>query len=284
MKPQVIHALYAKIKKIDGWFSFEAACLFAMVNEMQKEQGLDGHLFEIGVHHGKSAVVLGNMRSARNEELTICDIFDNQELNQSQSGCGSREVFQKNFNKYCENLSGLTIHQCMSSELQANIVKQPVRLFHIDGGHSADETYKDILLASQVIAPHGVIIVDDAFNPSWPGVIEGIIQSVRDRECNIQPFVIGFNKMGLCRPEYQQQYVDGVRDRSRWSKYLPAGAYIAKQMSFTDVDVVSFVVPTWLSENALRTRLSRYASLHPWVKNGVTRPIYKLISAMGAKE
>src|SRR5262249_33243754 len=66
---------------------------------------------------------------------------------------------------------------------------------HVDGGHSARETYNDLDLCCQVLLPAGVLALDDYFNPTWPGVCEGAISLVGDRHSTLKPIAIGYNKV-----------------------------------------------------------------------------------------
>ena len=51
---------------VEGWFFPIDAYLFAAIDEIQKRAGITGNLFEIGVHHGKTAIFLARMlREAR---------------------------------------------------------------------------------------------------------------------------------------------------------------------------------------------------------------------------
>ena len=49
-----------------------------------------------------------------------------------------------------------------------------VQVFSVDGCHTYECTLSDLHLAFQTIAPNGVVILDDHFNPSWPGVSTGL--------------------------------------------------------------------------------------------------------------
>ena len=64
-----------KIRRIQGWFWPAAAHLFAMLDEIQKINGITGNLFEIGDYHGKSAALLGGMVNPQRERLGVCDTF-----------------------------------------------------------------------------------------------------------------------------------------------------------------------------------------------------------------
>jgi hypothetical protein len=94
MKPNQAEKLFRKTKKIHGWFSFEAAMLFAWIDDIQKSSGLVGDIFEIGVHHGKSAVFLGAMLDPILENLSVCDLFGAQTKNVSRSGFGNRQILE----------------------------------------------------------------------------------------------------------------------------------------------------------------------------------------------
>jgi len=48
-------------RDVEGWFFPIDAHLFAIFDEIQKREGIRGNLFEIGVHHGKTALFLSRM-------------------------------------------------------------------------------------------------------------------------------------------------------------------------------------------------------------------------------
>mmetsp|Transcript_2397 Transcript_2397/g.3553 ORF Transcript_2397/g.3553 Transcript_2397/m.3553 type:complete len:357 (+) Transcript_2397:291-1361(+) len=85
-----------------------------------------------------------------------------------------------------------------------DIDSQLVRLFSIDGCHTEDAVRSDIALAEQCLHEGGVILVDDALNPDWPGVASGLhqymLESWNDNEKNpLYPFAFGYNKCFLAR-------------------------------------------------------------------------------------
>ena len=49
----------------------------------------------------------------------------------------------------------------------------PLRFFSIDGGHLSHIVKHDLETAALSITDGGVIILDDYFNPEFPGVSEG---------------------------------------------------------------------------------------------------------------
>ena len=47
-----------------------------------------------------------------------------------------------------------------------------MRLFSVDGGHTAELARHDMLTADGAIGEQGIIILDDFFNEAWPGVLD----------------------------------------------------------------------------------------------------------------
>ena len=66
---------------------------------------------------------------------------------------------------------------------------------HIDGGHTARETYEDLDLCSRILLPGGLLALDDYFNPAFPGVCEGAIKFWLAHEGALTPVAVGFNKV-----------------------------------------------------------------------------------------
>src|SRR5687768_6666561 len=83
-------------RRIQGWFTVAAAMWFAWIDDIQKSHGIEGDIFEIGVHHGRSAILLAAMARPRRERLGVCDVFADQTSNVSGSGHGHREIFERN--------------------------------------------------------------------------------------------------------------------------------------------------------------------------------------------
>ena len=50
-----------------------------------------------------------------------------------------------------------------------------MRLFSIDGGHTAAITEKDLQTAAECLVDGGAVILDDVFNEAFPAVSEGLL-------------------------------------------------------------------------------------------------------------
>lgn len=197
---------------IDGWFLKGAAELFLWVDYIQKRNGISGNLFEIGTYQGKSAILLALMVDTNKERFAICDDFDNKKNN-----IPVKQLFLKNLNSFFKDISFTEIYSKESSQLNSKECKN-IRFFHIDGGHSADETYQDLQLASRSIIESGIIAVDDLFNEFWPGVMEGVYKFLTSNK-ELVPIAIGFNKLLLCKKSKQKWYLEQM-SLIDWKNYI----------------------------------------------------------------
>jgi hypothetical protein len=191
-------------RDVEGWFFPIDAHLFATADAMQKRMNVRGNLFEIGVHHGKTAIFLANFASPV-EVLGVCDVFDRQELNVDDSGRGNRALFEKNMSMHAST-TRLRVFAKPSSQLTTEDTTSTCRFFHIDGGHRAQDVCADLETADRALLPDGVVAVDDVFNPNWPGVSEGVHRFFSQRPKLFAPIVIGGNKVLFARAGTAQHY------------------------------------------------------------------------------
>jgi hypothetical protein len=198
MQPDEVRRYLVSTAPVEGWFFPVDAFLFAAIDETQKERGIRGNLFEIGVHHGKTALMLAAM-SRPDELLGVCDVFEEQEQNVDRSGEGSRELFLRNLRQHAPAaLERLRIYPMRSDRLMQADPIGGCRFFHIDGGHRPDDVMNDLDLAVTLMQRDGIVAVDDVFNPSWPGVSEGFYGFMRAGL--LVPVIVGGNKVYCCRP------------------------------------------------------------------------------------
>jgi hypothetical protein len=255
--PKRTRRVVRQTRKIDGWFSPEAAALFALLDEAQRRAGITGDLFEIGVHHGKSALLLIEL-AAGSEHVGACDIFGMQQANVSSSGEGDRAVFEGNVQRLAPGFDRLDIFEMLSTSLTPDMLQRPVRFFHIDGGHLAEEAMADLRLAAEVSDERGVIVVDDPWRIEWPGVTEAILEFL-DEQPQYRPLVLGFNKLALCRVDAFGIY-DDVLAREAW-RYFPHSAFERKRIPIAGVDTTVFYVPAYRRVPGLDVKIARARSL-----------------------
>ena len=236
MKREEVVSYLRDTRSIEGWFFPIDAYLFAFIDELQKREGIHGNLFEIGVHHGKTAVFLARM-AAPDELLGVCDVFEQQELNRDRSGEGSRELFERNI----AGFDRVRIFAKLSSELTSIDTTTRCRFFHIDGGHRPEDVISDLATAERALLPDGVIALDDLFNPSWPGVSEGFYRFLAAKPDALSPILIGGNKVFFTRPAARDRYdFAELQDNAAFAfgekEWLGTRVMCANRLSWVDLD------------------------------------------------
>ena len=259
MKASDVRAITRRSREIEGWFSPAAAALFGLIDEAQRQAGVTGNLFEIGVHHGRSAVLLGAMARGR-EELGVCDLFGDQTANVSASGAGDKTRFETNMARVLPGFGRIRIFAKQSDQLTANEIGRPQRVFHVDGGHLKEEALGDLRLGASVLHESGALIVDDPFRPEWPGVTEAIL-SFLDEHPDFVPIFMGFNKLVIVprdsRPIYRASIDDGD---TLWS-FFDKRIYDSKTLPIGQEPVRIILIPSWRQRPNLDEMVARLISL-----------------------
>jgi len=230
--------------RIEGWFSKDAARVFAWLDEVQKDNGIAGDIFEIGCHHGKSATLLAAMLKHGSEKLGVCDLFGDQVANVSGSGSGDLDVFNRNLASHVDNGLTLQLHQCRSDRLSAESIGTGYRFFHIDGGHNCDEALGDLRLAAACLVPGGAIVLDDPFRYDWPGVTEATIRFLDERP-EFSALMVGCNKLVLVRRDVASLYSDHfarLRTRELFGFGYP---WRLKQLPFNRESISILYIPDY---------------------------------------
>jgi predicted O-methyltransferase YrrM len=180
---------------MEGMFSLDDALLFFAYAQLLSEALPRGHVLEIGVHHGLSAIAVAALRGAGKSFVAV-DLFEElQAENVSHSGLGNRAAFRANLQRFFDRLDFVREIAAPSDQLVPADVGEGFTFCHIDGGHSARETFADLALCSAVLEPGGLLALDDYFNPVFPGVCEGACRFQRERRDVLQPLAIGRNKV-----------------------------------------------------------------------------------------
>lgn len=236
MRPNDVAEYLRATREVEGWFFPIDAYLFAAIDAIQEDIG--GNLFEIGVHHGKTAIFLARMLRA-GEVLGVCDVFEQQQLNVDHSGEGSRELFEK----YIRAFGGpARVFAKSSHELTTGDTTTNCRFFHIDGGHRPDDVIADLQTAARALHTHGVVALDDVFNPSWPGVSEGFYRFHAAHPDVFTPILIGGNKVFFAREPSRYSFddlasfVDTRAFRFEYKEWLGRRVMTAARLAWVDLD------------------------------------------------
>jgi hypothetical protein len=197
---------------VHGWLDSYSAVFIGDLSKIQREYGIIGGIGEIGVHMGRLFILL-KLTALPTEKCFAIDVFGDQHLNIDKSGFGDRSVFLRNVRKWCGD-DNVTIIQAQSADVEPAEITDTVglcRLVSIDGGHTEECVYGDLQLIEGILVESGVVILDDFFNESWPGVATGASKYFLELESKLRPFAITPNKMYLSAPKYHEFYRNAAR-------------------------------------------------------------------------
>jgi hypothetical protein len=255
MHPSETVDLLRRTRHVEGWLSFEAAMLFSWIDEIQKRNDVRGDLFEIGVHHGKSAVLLGRMLRG-DETLGVCDLFGEQSANISHSGVGDREIFERNMRLALGPIS-ISVFAAASNLLTPQQIGINHRFFHIDGGHNCEEALADLRLARGACHEDAVIVVDDPFRMEWPGVTEAVCRFLNET-ADYRPVLVGFNKLLLVNEVSADLYATEFDKEAEQKRHNIVYPWELKSLPFVGSLMRIFYIPSYLSYDSSRARLARF--------------------------
>ena len=202
--------------RIEGWLLKPDILCFWLIDLLQKTSAVRGDLCEIGVFHGKSLLLLANFRRL-DETIYGFDDFKNEkdrivrELLESYSYSTER----------IELIAGIT-QERETKELKETITA-PLRLFHVDGGHSYSDCMHDLLTFGRFLGDGAVIAVDDYFDREFPGVSSALTEFCRLPEGEaFRPFLIGHNKVFMCQTPMVSVYQRGFIESDAFNFALGA--------------------------------------------------------------
>ncbi len=193
-------ALYNKqLRDIPGFLNRKQALIWGFLLELQAAEGISGNFAEIGVYEGRSALLLAAWQSPE-ESLTLVDPYESPELSTRLANIAP--AAKTNF------LAVSSEDDVVAKNLAA--IPGGIRFFHIDGRHTAHSVRHELRTAAAVLAPRGLVCVDDFFSTRYPEVTQGVFDFVREHPEELQIVLCAFNKCFLCRPAALEFYLDAV--------------------------------------------------------------------------
>lgn len=192
-----------------GMSSRFAAAITCGLMRIQSELGVSGPIAEIGTFEGRFFIAMAHALQPGERALGI-DLFDwpNPEvIDRFHANCAKHGVPED------RRITWKTDSRTMKPEdFLAKLGGRKVRLFHIDGEHSRHALSRDLALATQVLAPDGLIILDDMLHPGYPTLMVAVqeflesnpdicVLSIIDRET-----IVAATKFVLCRRDWFKRY------------------------------------------------------------------------------
>ena len=179
-------------RKIRGWLSPEDVYVFDFLLDSQGR----GDLVEIGAYEGASAILIG-LHKRTDETFTVCDLFglslgDTAHSEESNVWYGdlTRDAFERNYLSVLPELPEIV--QRPSSEIVHHVGAGTCRFVHLDGSHLYDYVRGDLEAARTMLAPDGIVAVDDWRTEHTPGVMVAVMERVTARE--LHPIVLTRHK------------------------------------------------------------------------------------------
>ena len=178
--------------EIQGWMHECSGFLVAWLTRTQIDMDVFGSVGEIGVHHGKFFLALTTSASPA-EVFWAVDVFAKQHLNPDRSGHGDIDRFLSNIEAFGLDPASVHLFETSSDDLTPSFFLDnglaPIRMASIDGGHSAETTYHDLVLVSCALADGGIVVLDDYLDHGWPGVTDGLFRFLHLRNHTLAPFL-----------------------------------------------------------------------------------------------
>lgn len=200
---------------IDGWCVDEAAWLTASLLHRQSEAGHRAPLFEIGVFKGR---YFSTLAWHARKTGTLAWGFDTfawvplQEVDTALRRALDAPDSWRLVQADSRTLTPTSLAQTLGAE---------AAFASIDGDHNAEPVRQDLRLADAVLAPWGIIAVDDFYNPMAIGVSEGLFRFMIEDQPALVPFAHSKNKLYLARPPFRDFYSQAFVDSCRQNPELP---------------------------------------------------------------
>jgi hypothetical protein len=192
----------ASYPSIPGFSWPESFAIWDFFLSEQSQAQAEGHLLEIGVYHGQSALLLA-YHAKTSEHLVLVDPTDFV-----QAARQNVEPVK------AENVRIIKARSDDGSVRDLNrIYGRTFRWVHIDGDHRAETVLNDLGIADGLLHARGIICVDDFFSPRYPGITYAVLQYLQAHPEGLTLFLCGFNKGYLVRPSAARPYMEAIRYR-----------------------------------------------------------------------
>ncbi len=233
--------LTGPFQNIEGWCIDDAAWLTAYLLRYQQSKGRLGPSFEIGVYWGKYLSVLQHCARDRGMEVLGFDTYE----------WVKQQAVEEKLASVFGDLTGLRLIQGDSTKMTPEILNEhlagkPAAFISIDGAHTTAAVLSDLLLSEQVVAPWGIVAIDDFLNAMAIGVTDGAMRYWHTTPATLVPFCFCRNKLFAAPAAYADEYSDQVLQCCEENAHMPAfhrmlenkkkGLHWAKQ-GFTDRDI-----------------------------------------------
>ena len=188
--------------EIDGWFSEQSAAIWDSFLSYQKNAGLNGHLLEIGVWKGKSALLSAIHAGPKEIQLLV----DPLPLDTALSNIRNAGIAGK--------VDAVQIpSRALRKHPEYGKMRSSFRWIHLDGRHTAQDLSHDMAMAEELLTEEGMLVLDDFFAPAYPQVTEAVFQYLLLHPNQLRLVLCGYQKGYLCRPLMHKAYINWVAEK-----------------------------------------------------------------------
>lgn len=186
---------------VPGWLSDQVFEALAVTQRLHDSQGVTGALYEIGVYAGRFLLALEQLRRP-DERLVGIDLFELPLATDGPRPEGRAAVLAA-LERCAQDPTAAQLIAADSTTLEAAALLAahgPARVVSVDGDHRPPSVMADLALAAALLAPGGVVFLDDCFNPLFPGVQEGLARYLLGGARTLAPVGHFGNKLLLVEP------------------------------------------------------------------------------------
>ncbi|HEX4053986.1 MAG TPA: class I SAM-dependent methyltransferase [Tepidisphaeraceae bacterium] len=182
------------LPSIEGWLKDASAYLTCALMRHQSTLGITGSILEIGVFAGKYLSLLYHLSADTRDSIVGLDTFEFY----------PRPKVEKNFSAAFREKDRLILVTSDSTlatpqDLLISLRTNP-RFISVDGAHTAQAVQSDLALSEKLLAPGGIVAIDDFLNPRAIGVGEGAYRYFISRgSAGLVPFAFCANKLYAAR-------------------------------------------------------------------------------------
>ena len=185
LSPDCRRYLAGGYRHVHGWPPGLALLEIARLSQIQQVLGIRGPICEIGVHLGRTFILL-HLLTQRAELAVGIDLHERRpQILRNLAAHGGDPARVR-----------MTVEDSLqvSPERILELCAGRPRLFDLDAGRTADAVCHDLILARQTLCAGGLAFVDDYFQEAWPEVSEGVCRFMA-QSGGLYPVVVGGNKL-----------------------------------------------------------------------------------------
>jgi hypothetical protein len=198
---------------IEGWLLEPAVKLTLALAEIQRSFVEPGPVCEIGVWQGRFLALLSYV-SAEPRPVIAVDKFTHVADRDQQIG----RLYQ-NINKSFRRPKLVKVVQKDSRDVTADeLIRMgggKFQFISVDGDHTMAGCLHDLHLADRMLAPGGIVAVDDIMNPTCPGVVESVVRYSLEAHAPYVPIAIVGNKLFMTQKSYCERFRQRVLEMCR---------------------------------------------------------------------